>query len=100
MGTILQFGKYKGEDIEEVPDDYVDFMVKNNEEGLRMWKDERSRRDMEARAAALKVDGSFMAQIIKAGYTKLQTEVGVDQIKLQLAYEKMMDSLTQAAAKP
>lgn len=97
MGITLTFGKYKGEDIEDVPDDYVDFMVKNNEEGLRTWKAERDRRDNEARAQALKVDGSFMARIIKAGYEVMQKEVGVDQIKLTLAHDKMMEGLRNAA---
>lgn len=100
MGQTLKFGKYQGQDIEDVPDDYVDFMINNNEDGLRMWKAERTRRDNEARAAALKVDGSFMAKIIKTGFEELQCDPDVDQIKLQLAFDKMMDGLRNAANKP
>ena len=94
---MLKFGRYQGQDIEEVPDDYVDYMVKNNEDGLRMWKDERQRRDNELRLAALKVDGSFMAKIIQAGRDHFLNDPTVDQIKLELAFNKLMDALRDAA---
>lgn len=94
---MLKFGKYQGQDIEEVPDDYVDYMVKNNEDGLRMWKDEKNRRENEMRLAALKVDGSFMAKIIQAGRDHFINDPTIDQVKLELAFNKLMDALRDAA---
>ena len=49
MGEILTFGKYEGEDIEEVPDSYLEWVVANFDKGrwLHLAEDELERRQEE-----------------------------------------------------
>lgn len=46
MGETLTFGKYEGEDIEEVPDSYLEWVVSNFDKGkwLHAAEDELERR--------------------------------------------------------
>lgn len=58
----LKFGKYKDWDIEQVPDDYVDFMIQSQ----TIWIEERRRRDL-IRESEL----SWVEKVIKAGQRDL-----------------------------
>ena len=58
----LKFGKYAGWDLEQVPDDYVDFMIKSQ----TMWVEERERRDLIRES-----ESSWVEKVIKAGQRDL-----------------------------
>jgi hypothetical protein len=60
----LKFGRYAGWDIEDIPDDYLAFMI----DSKQMWLDERQRRER-IREAEL----PWVEKIIKAGYHALAT---------------------------
>lgn len=62
----LEFGKYRGRDITDVPDDYIEFMIISSEKTARLFHEEQDRR-LAQREAKL----SAMERIIQAGYRTL-----------------------------
>lgn len=62
----LQFGKYKGDDIKTVPDDYLQWLISSSEATIKLAKDELERRE-----ACEDADLPTIAQLIKAGYREL-----------------------------
>jgi hypothetical protein len=92
---ILQFGKYRGRDIEDVPDDYIQYMIESNEKSLRTFRDEKARREA-MRDAKLTV----MERIVQAGYRQLSLQNHPDHggstaamQEINAAYAKLKASL-------
>lgn len=44
MNDVLKFGKYAGLSIQDVPSDYVEWMLRKTNEDYRMWRSEQVRR--------------------------------------------------------
>jgi hypothetical protein len=65
----LKFGKYTGWDIEDIPDDYLEFMINSK----TMWIEELQRRER-IREAEL----PWVEKLIKAGYHALATKYHPD----------------------
>lgn len=62
----LDFGKHRGRDITDVPDDYIEYMISSSEKTAKTFREERDRR-IAQREAKL----SAMERIIQAGYRTL-----------------------------
>lgn len=92
--TVFQFGKYKGLHMSEVPDSYIDWLVRDSEDKLKLYRTEQERR-------AQRIDGSFVKKIVEEGYTAmLNKNPSVDQAKLKMAYQLLIDGIRDAAAVP
>ena len=59
----LTFGKYNGWELEQIPDEYVHYMIDAKRKDLALWEDEWARREL-VREAKL----SWMEKLAKAGY--------------------------------
>lgn len=90
--TIMQFGKHAGKDISEVPEPYLDWMIRDSDEKLLMCKAEIERRK-------IKVEDSVMSTIVQRGFNELASIPGNDVKKLELARDRLMDAI-RAAAQP
>jgi hypothetical protein len=64
--VILNFGKYKGWAMAEIPDDYVDYMVDQKRKDLQVWEEEQRRRELMREA-----DLPWVEKLIKAGHHTL-----------------------------
>jgi len=88
---IFQFGKYKGTHINDVPDDYLDWLIRDCQDKLNLYKGEKDRRQFV-------VDNSWMMKIIESGYKT----VGISNLlppetqKLDAAYKLLKQSITDA----
>ena len=87
----MEFGKYKGDDITEVPDSYLQWVIRDGEEKLRMAKEELERR-------AHKIDSSWVKRIVDCGYAQLsvQTMDSEDLKKLNAAKTILLRAITDA----
>lgn len=92
---ILQFGKYRGRSIEDVPDDYIEYMIESNEKSLRTFRDEKARRE-----AIHDAKLSMMERIVQAGYRQLSLQHHPDHggstttmQEVNAAYTKLKASL-------
>jgi hypothetical protein len=70
---ILNFGKFKGWDLNEVPDDYVDYMVQQKRKDLQLWEEEQRRREL-MREAEL----PMIEKVVKVGYRTLAQQYHPD----------------------
>ena len=89
----LTFGKYKGWELSQVPDDYIEYMISSNEKSLRMFKDEKERRITQAEAKM-----PMMERLIQAGYRQLATQNHPDKggntrtmQEINAAHERLKD---------
>jgi hypothetical protein len=92
----MQFGKHKGEDYAEIPEDYFHFLIAANEKDIAGYRAELDRRKQ-------RVDNSYMARLVKAGYDKLiadPTNTSVDRQKLQHARDELLRAITDAGTAP
>lgn len=71
---MLTFGKYKGWDLTEVPDDYVEYMVQQKRRDLQLWEDEQRRRELLREA-----DLPWVEKLIKAGHHTLAQKYHPDR---------------------
>lgn len=62
----VRFGKYAGWRLEDVPLDYVDWMIGKCKHDLAMWEGERQRRELLEEAELTMVE-----QLVKAGFREL-----------------------------
>lgn len=72
--TTLRFGKYKGYDLSEVPDDYLRWLISTQEKRLDEYRHELDRRNA-MRDAKL----SWAERIVQAGYRSLAMQYHPDR---------------------
>ena len=91
----LEFGKYRGHDIRDVPEDYLQWLIMNSEQTLEMC-----RRELERRENAEQASMSWMERLIKTGYRELvkrhHPDAGgttEDMQSLNASYEALNDAL-------
>lgn len=93
MPAPFSFGKYAGVDLANIPDDYLEWMIRDSRTKLDICVNELTRR-------RTIIDESYMMKIIKTGLAALKT--GIEQLdhnKLDKAY-KALESAIEDAAKP
>lgn len=88
---ILEFGKYRGYQITEVPEDYLRYLQRTSRETLEAATEELARRDLEKYANL-----SVTQQIVEAGFKalamKCHPDTGgkhEDMVKLNASVEKL-----------
>jgi hypothetical protein len=64
--TTLKFGKYKGEDIQNVPTEYLRFLVGSAQETITEVQAELSRRELVEQAAL-----PWIRRVVEVGYREL-----------------------------
>jgi len=80
----LKFGKYAGSDLKDVPIDYIEWLVRDCEDKLLVYKSEVERRK-------IRVENSVMMAIVSKGYDALTKDLTVnpqDAIRAKEALEK------------
>jgi hypothetical protein len=88
----MQFGKHKGLDITEVPQDYIEWFVKDQQDKIKVFTDELNRRKYV-------LDNSWMKQIIDNGYADLcKTTLPPDRPRLDAAYQALLKAVTAAGS--
>lgn len=94
---ILTFGKYNGEDIRNVPQDYIEWLIGTREADLRDYKAE-----LERRKAIEEASMSIVEKIAHSGYKALARTLHPDaggdteQFKqLGMAYEQLKAILAE-----
>ena len=92
---ILTFGKYSGEDIRDVPREYLEWMADQAKRNLRMFEDEIERRDLIEASNCSMVD-----RIVQVGFRELAKQLHPDQggkaqdfIDLRAAHERLKEML-------
>lgn len=63
---ILKFGKYKGSNLCDVPEDYIVFMIETTKKTLSMWEGE-----LEQRQLAMQANESMAEQFIRTAFREL-----------------------------
>lgn len=79
---LLRFGKYKGQQITDVPTEYLEWLVQQNKNTLADIEEE-----LERRVAAESANLPIIQQVIQAGYRALakqhHPDVGGDPSKMK-----------------
>lgn len=90
---IMKFGKYKDLDIAEVPDDYLAWLIRDSEDRVNVYRIEQQRRKM-------RVDGSFMTQIVDRGFKILSADpLSPEELrKLNMAHQLLLQAIADAGA--
>ena len=70
---ILQFGKYKGYDLQAIPDDYLEWLISTQEKTLTSYQEERKRRQ-DLQEAQL----SYAERIVQVGFRTLAMQCHPD----------------------
>lgn len=86
MTIKLGFGKHGDDPIENVPEDYLKWLMTNSQEKIDICKTELDRRQN-------KFDNSWMARIIKAGYDSLSQSITPEEL---VTCGKARDALMRA----
>jgi hypothetical protein len=102
--VILDFGKYRGWDLTEIPDDYLGFLIARKRQDLQMWEEEQRRREL-MREAEL----PMIEKVIKVGYRTLAQQYHPDhggdeeamrQLNAAMAQLQEMVTAAQSTAYP
>ena len=87
----LGFGKYGDLPLEQVPEEYLDWLIRSSQEKIKMCQDELSRREIAAEASL-----SWLEKLVKTGWRELtkrhHPDVGGTTAEMQeinAAYEKL-----------
>lgn len=87
----IEFGKYKGYDLHDVPENYLLWMIRNSQERIDTFQNELQRRENE-----LEANADFAVRIIKSGFRELSKKLHPDMggsaaefQELTAAYEKL-----------
>ena len=98
MAYVFKFGKYSGQSIEDVPQDYLDWLLKTDQEQISMIEAELTRRKSLEEASMPLVE-----RLIHAGYRVLSMKAHPDAggthaefIALQAAYNHAKELLKAA----
>ncbi len=93
----LGFGKYKDLELRDVPEDYLRWLITDNEKRTKLWHDE-----LEAREARETMGLSWLSRIVKTGYRTLMKQhhpdvggTNKDAIELKAAYDRLEQWLEQ-----
>ena len=70
---ILQFGKYKGYDLQAIPDDYLEWLISTQEKTLTSYQEERTRRQ-DLQEAQL----SWAERLVQTGFRTLAMQCHPD----------------------
>lgn len=91
---VMKFGKYQGLDFSEIPQDYLEWMMRDAEEKIKICQ-----RELDLRKN--KAEDSWMNMIVERGYTALAalSDQQVNRPKLETAY-KALKAAIQDAAQP
>lgn len=88
---IFAYGKHKGRNVQDVPREYIDWLIEQKERELRVFKAELARRE-HAEEATL----PMMERLALSGYRKLAKECHPDHggtheqmLELNASYEKV-----------
>ena len=93
---IITFGKHKGKDIRDVPDDYILWLIDRAKEDVVKYSEELRRRE-----AARDADCSMVQRIIKEGFRSLALKLHPDkggtnaQMRTLNAAKEWLDSKTR-----
>ena len=78
----LEFGKYRGADLRDVPDGYLEWLISTRREELRLYEAEATRRE-----EAQEADASVAERLVGAGYRvmaqKLHPDAGGSTVEMQ-----------------
>lgn len=90
-GGVCRSGKHTGKHINEVPDGYLEWLLKDSEENVVVVKAELTRRKF-------KVDNSFMMKIIKEGHKVALSQATSDEErkKIDYAYQNLEQAVIDA----
>lgn len=87
----LEFGKYRGLELSDVPEEYLLWLAESRERDAKLY-----RAEIERRTLALEANDDYVTRIIKTGYRelakRLHPDVGgsADEFReLQTAFEKL-----------
>jgi hypothetical protein len=87
----IDFGKHKGSDIEDVPNDYLRWLIRSSQEKIDMCENELRRRSPQ-------VNNSVMAQIVKHGRNELMCNAPASEHDdINRAHDALMKAITDAA---
>jgi len=79
---LLSFGKYKGQDLSSVPEDYIEWLVDKARNDVATYEGE-----LERRILIREADETIAAQIVEAGFKvlakKYHPDVGGDPAKMR-----------------
>lgn len=99
---ILNFGKHSGKHISQVPTEYLDWLLKSNQETVRAVEEELARR-----ALAEEANLSWVEKVIVAGYREMakrhHPDVGgstSDMQEINAAVEKLREIARGEPNKP
>ena len=92
MNRSLRYGKYKDQPLSNVPEDYLQWLKRENLETIRFIDEELQRREMAELA-----EGTWVEKLIKAGYRSLMKAhhpdtggTDGDAQQINAAYENLM----------
>jgi hypothetical protein len=91
----MQFGKHKGEDYAEIPEDYFHFLIAANEKDIAGYRAELDRRKA-------RVDNSYMAKIVNTGSANLLVNVidPAERKRIIHARDELLRAITDAGTAP
>lgn len=89
--AVMQFGKYKGLDYSEVPEDYLEYLIRTSRDQMVTCQTELMRRKS-------KVESSFMYKIVQLGADALLRQVPPDQhARVNMALDALNEGIAEAA---
>lgn len=89
--AVMQFGKYKGLDYSEVPEDYLEYIIRSSRDNMVLCQTELMRRKS-------KVESSFMYKIVQLGADALLRQVPPDQhARVNMALDALNEGIAEAA---
>jgi hypothetical protein len=89
----MEYGKYKGSLLSDVPEDYILWIIKGREKELQEFKEELERRE-----AAAQANEDWVQKTVRTGYKALMQQhhpdrggSAADAAALNAAYEKLKE---------
>ena len=101
---ILAYGKFRGWDLTEIPDDYLTYMLQQKRKDLQLWEAEQRRRELLREA-----EMPMIEKIAKVGYRTLAQQYHPDhggdeevmrQLNAAMAQLQEMVTAAQGTAYP
>jgi hypothetical protein len=91
----MSFGKHKGCDYTEIPEDYFHFLIAANEKDIAGYKAELDRRKQ-------RIDDSYMARIVNTGASNMLVSVidPAERKRIMHARDELLRAITDAGTAP
>ena len=93
----LGFGKYADLELSLVPEEYLNWLIQNTRDRLKVYETELLRREMVKDASM-----SWVERIVKTGFNELAKRHhpdrggnGSDMVALNAAYERLKDAINE-----